>query len=35
MREASHYVSKCDTCQKVKDDYMNPRGLLQLLSILE
>jgi hypothetical protein len=28
-------VSKCDTCQKVKADYMKPVGLLQPLSILE
>jgi hypothetical protein len=32
-REAGHYVSKCDTCQKVKADYLKPRGLLQPLSI--
>jgi hypothetical protein len=34
-REAARYVSKCDICRKVKDDYMKPRGLLQPLSILE
>jgi hypothetical protein len=34
-REIAHYVSKCDTCQKVKTDYMKPRGLLQPLSIPE
>jgi hypothetical protein len=34
-REAACYVSECDTCRKVKADYMKPRGLLQLLSILE
>jgi hypothetical protein len=34
-RESAHYVSKCDTCQKVKTDYMKPGGLLQPLSILE
>jgi hypothetical protein len=34
-REAAHYVSKCDTCQKVKADYMKPGGLLQPLSIPE
>jgi hypothetical protein len=34
-REASHYVFECDTCRKVKVDYMNPGGLLQQLSILE
>jgi hypothetical protein len=33
--ETSLYVSECDTYQKVKDDYMKPGGLLQLLSILE
>jgi hypothetical protein len=33
--ETTRYVSKCDTCQKVKADYMKPGGLLQLLSILE
>jgi hypothetical protein len=34
-REAARYVSECDTCQKVKADYMKPGGLLQLLSIIE
>jgi hypothetical protein len=34
-RKTTHYVSECDTCQKVKDDYMKPRGLLQPLSILD
>jgi hypothetical protein len=34
-REATRYVSKCDTCRKVKADYMKPGGLLQQLSILE
>jgi hypothetical protein len=33
--EAPPYVSKCDTCRKVKADYMKPRGLLQPLNILE
>jgi hypothetical protein len=33
--EAAHYVSECDTCWKVKADYMKPGGLLQPLSILE
>jgi hypothetical protein len=33
--EAAHYISECDTCQKVKADYMKPGGLLQPLSILE
>jgi hypothetical protein len=32
-REAARYVSECDTCRKVKADYMKPGGLLQLLSI--
>jgi hypothetical protein len=34
-REAARYVSECDTCRKVKADYMKPGGLLQLLSIIE
>jgi hypothetical protein len=34
-REAARYVSECDTCRKVKANYMKPRGLLQLLSIPE
>jgi hypothetical protein len=34
-REAAHYISECNTCQKVKADYMKPGGLLQLLSIPE
>jgi hypothetical protein len=34
-REAARYVFKCDTCWKVKADYMKPRRLLQLLSIPE
>jgi hypothetical protein len=33
-REAACYVSECNTCWKVKADYMKPRGLLQPLSIL-
>jgi predicted ferric reductase len=32
--ETARYVSECDTCQKVKADYMKPGGLLQPLSIL-
>jgi hypothetical protein len=34
-REIACYISECDTCQKVKVDYMKPGGLLQLLSIPE
>jgi hypothetical protein len=34
-REVARYVSECDTCRKVKADYMKPGGLLQLLSIPE
>jgi hypothetical protein len=34
-RETARYVSECDTCRKVKVDYMKPGGLLQPLSILE
>jgi hypothetical protein len=34
-REAARYVSECDTCQKVKVDYMKPGGLLQPLSVPE
>jgi hypothetical protein len=33
--EAARYVSECDTCQKVKTDYMKSGGLLQPLSILD
>jgi hypothetical protein len=33
--ETAHYVSECDTCRKVKADYMKPGGLLQPLSILD
>jgi hypothetical protein len=31
--EAARYISECDTCRKVKANYMKPRGLLQPLSI--
>jgi hypothetical protein len=31
----ARYASECDTCQKVKADYMKPEGLLQPLSILD
>jgi hypothetical protein len=34
-REIARYVLECDTCQKVKVDYMKPRGLLQPLGILD
>jgi hypothetical protein len=34
-REATHYVSECDSCQKVKVNYMKPGGLLQPLGIPE
>jgi hypothetical protein len=33
--EAAHYVSECDTSQKVRADYMKPGELLQPLSIPE
>jgi hypothetical protein len=33
--EATHNDSECDTCWKVKADYMKPGGLLQPLSIPE
>jgi hypothetical protein len=33
--EIARYVSECDTCWKVKTDYMKPRGLLQPLKILD
>jgi hypothetical protein len=33
--EVARYVSECDTCLKVKADYMKPGGLLQPLSIPE
>jgi hypothetical protein len=32
-RETARYVSECDTCRKVKADYIKPGGLLQSLSI--
>jgi hypothetical protein len=34
-RETTYYVSECDTCRKVKADYMKPGGLLHPLSIPE
>jgi hypothetical protein len=33
--ETTRYVSECDTCRKVKADYMKPRCLLQPLSVLD
>jgi hypothetical protein len=33
--EAARYVFECDTCRKVKADYMKPGGLLQPLNIPE
>jgi hypothetical protein len=33
--EAAHYVSECDTCRKVKADYIKPGGLWQPLSVPE
>jgi hypothetical protein len=33
--EAARYVFECDTCRKVKADYMKSGGLLQPLSIPE
>jgi hypothetical protein len=33
--EATRYVSECDTCRKVKADYMKLGRLLQLLSVPE
>jgi hypothetical protein len=35
MSEAARYVSECDTCRKVKADYIKPGGLLQPPSIPE
>jgi hypothetical protein len=32
-RKVARYVSKCDTCWKVKAGYIKPGGLLQPLSI--
>jgi hypothetical protein len=34
-RETARYVSECDTCRKVKADYMKLGGLLQPLSVLD
>jgi hypothetical protein len=35
MEGKGHKISECDTCEKVKADYMKLGGLLQLLSISE
>jgi hypothetical protein len=32
-RETARYMSECNTCRKVKVDYLKSRGLLQPLSI--
>jgi hypothetical protein len=32
-RETARYLLECDTCRKVKAEYMKPGGLLQPLSI--
>jgi hypothetical protein len=34
-RERAHYIFECNTCMKVKVNYMKPGGLLQPLSIQE
>jgi hypothetical protein len=34
-RKAARYVSECDTCRKVKADYIESGGLSQLLSVPE
>jgi hypothetical protein len=34
-RETAPYVLECDTCRKVKSEYMKLGGLLQPLSILD
>jgi hypothetical protein len=33
--EVARYVSECDTCRKLKVDYMKPEVLLQQLCIIE
>jgi hypothetical protein len=33
--EIACYMSECDTCRKVKINYMKPGGLLQPLGILD
>jgi hypothetical protein len=32
--ETAHYVTECDTCQRVKADHLRPARLLQPLKIL-
>jgi hypothetical protein len=34
-QEIARYMLECDTCRKVKADYMKPGGLLQPLNILD
>jgi hypothetical protein len=34
-RKTTRYVLECDTCRKVKTDYMKAEGLLQPLSVLD
>jgi hypothetical protein len=34
-RKEARYISECDTCRKVKANYLKPGGRLQLLSIPE
>jgi hypothetical protein len=34
-REIEKYVSKCDTCQRIKVDHLRPAGNLQPLNIPE
>jgi hypothetical protein len=34
-REIGRYVSECDTCRRIKADYLRPTGNLQPLSIPE
>jgi hypothetical protein len=33
--KVARYLLECDTCRKVKADYMKPAGLLEPLSILD
>ena len=34
-RDIAEYVALCDTCQRVKDEYQRPSGLLQPLKVPE